>query len=217
MLHLLLALALITQTTGNQAPPSETPSTGEVKPAAETTKDSSDLDADAQLVKVKRIYVESFGDDAVSRQLHSMIVASLTTSKRFMVTENKDKADAILKGTALEKTSQELHAYSEGTAAGAGGGGARWTSSGGSAGWAGAAAATEDSAAHTETIDHARVAVRLVNRDGDVIWAATNESKGAKYKGASADAADKIVKQLLRKVARLEKPQTQAASEQQPQ
>jgi hypothetical protein len=49
----------------------------------------------------------------------------------------------------------------------------------------------------TETIDRAAVAVRLVAADGDLIWATTQESKGAKFKGASADVADKVVKQLL--------------------
>ena len=39
--------------------------------------------------------------------------------------------------------------------------------------------------------------MRLVSSDGDVIWSTTQESRGAKFKGASADVADKIVKQLL--------------------
>jgi hypothetical protein len=38
--------------------------------------------------------------------------------------------------------------------------------------------------------------VRLVNKEGDVIWSTTQESTGAKFKGASADVADKITKQL---------------------
>jgi hypothetical protein len=38
--------------------------------------------------------------------------------------------------------------------------------------------------------------VRLVNRDGDVIWAATEESLGAKFVGASVDVVDKITKKL---------------------
>ncbi len=54
-----------------------------------------------------------------------------------------------------------------------------------------------DSQTSTETVSEARLAVRLVSGDGDVIWATTKESKGAKYKGASADVADQIVKQLL--------------------
>ena len=65
-------------------------------------------------------------------------------------------------------------------------------------------AAADDSVASTETLHEARVAVRLVGTDGDVIWTTTQESKGAKYKGASADVADKCVKQLLHDVEKLE-------------
>jgi hypothetical protein len=67
--------------------------------------------------------------------------------------------------------------------------------------------ATQDSQASTETIDDARVAVRLVSSDGDVIWATTKESKGAKYKGASADVASQVVKQLLWDLEKAEKAQ----------
>ena len=39
--------------------------------------------------------------------------------------------------------------------------------------------------------------VRLVNKDGDVIWSTTQESLGAKFKGSSADVADRITRQLV--------------------
>jgi hypothetical protein len=39
-------------------------------------------------------------------------------------------------------------------------------------------------------------AVRLVNKDGDVIWSTTQESLGAKFRGASADVAQKITAKL---------------------
>jgi hypothetical protein len=42
----------------------------------------------------------------------------------------------------------------------------------------------------------------------DVIWTTKQESKGAKYKGASADVADKVAKQLLRDLEKLEKART---------
>jgi hypothetical protein len=54
-----------------------------------------------------------------------------------------------------------------------------------------------------ETINEARVAERLVNSEGDVIWTSTQESKGAKSKGASAEVADKGVQQLIRDVEKL--------------
>jgi len=77
-----------------------------------------------------------------------------------------------------------------------------------SGGFAAHHAATSDSSLNTETINEARVAIRLVDADGDVIWTSTQESKGAKYKGSSADAADKCVKQLLRDVEKLERAAT---------
>src|SRR5438045_1587797 len=135
-----------------------------------------------------------------------MVISALVESKRFIVTENKDRADAVLKGSGLEKTSQEIHAYSDGTAAGgaAGGHSASISGSGGGpfsgsshGGFVSHAAAIEDSSVNSETINDARIAVRLVSKDGDVMWSTKQESKGAKYKGATADVADKIVKQLL--------------------
>ena len=57
---------------------------------------------------------------------------------------------------------------------------------------------------NTETINEARVAERLVNSEGDVVWTSAQESKGAKYKGASAEVADKGVQQLIRDVEKLD-------------
>ena len=51
----------------------------------------------------------------------------------------------------------------------------------------------------------AMATVRLVNKDGDVMWSTTQESNGAKFRGASADVADKITKQLAVDVERLRK------------
>src|SRR4051812_13120962 len=74
------------------------------QPATVPTADNSEA-----LLLVKRIYVDSFGDDAISKELSAAIVSALTDSQRFIVTENKDKADATLRGSGLEKTSQEFH------------------------------------------------------------------------------------------------------------
>lgn len=226
MLVLLLAISLIPQAaTGNTeqaAQPAVRSTTG---PSSVPTKDKgADTDPTA-LLKVKRIYVESFGDDTISKEMQSMIVSSLVATKRFKVTENRDRADAILKGVALEKTSQELHAYGEATAVG-GASGSQQSSIGGSVvngngtisgsssgGFVAHHAATDDSSVNTETVNEARVAIRLVDPDGDVIWTSTQESKGAKYKGSSADVADKCVKQLLHDVEKLEGNATAPAAQ----
>jgi hypothetical protein len=195
--------------------PAQTVTTPTPPPTAQTKQsESAPVDKAKALSRVRRIYVENFGSAEAAQQLQAMLIASLTDCKRLTVTEDKTKADAILKGFATEKTSQEVHAYGSGTSvATASGGhsgsisGSGGNISGSSQGAFGAAAsAINDSSVNTETIDSSKASVRLVNEDGDVIWTSTQESKGAKYKGASADVADKIVKQLLRDIERAEKP-----------
>lgn len=172
----------------------------------------------SSLATVRRIFVDSFGDDPISAQIQAMVVTQLLQSNRFIVTENRARADAILKGAGVEKTSTESHSFETGTAAGSASGshsgsvsGSFYKGSGSvsghsSGGFSAASAAINDAYSSTETINDARASVRMVNQDGDVIWATTQESKGAKYKGASADVADKVVKQLMRDVDRAEKP-----------
>ena len=182
------------------------------------------------LSQIKRIYVESFGDDPISKEMQAMVVDSLSKSKVFAVTENRDKADAILKGSTLEKTSQEAHSYSDGTLVGVAqssvNGSVHGSSSGdlsgsfdngtgningSSTGYVNGSINGSSSSTHMadrtsissiNTVNDARASVRLINSDGDVIWTTTQESKGAKYKEASADVADKIVKQLIWAVAK---------------
>lgn len=181
----------------------------------------TDADADGRaLLKVKRIYVDTFGDDIISKELQSMIVSALVATKQFKVTENRERADAILKGVALENTSQEVHAYGEGTSVGgaSGGGHSEISGAGGvisgssSGGFVARHMGTQDSSLNTETIHEARIAVRLVNPEGDVIWTSTQESKGAKYKSASADVADMCVKKLLRDIEKLKGVDTSTAT-----
>jgi curli biogenesis system outer membrane secretion channel CsgG len=148
-----------------------------------------------KLHNVKRIYVESFGDDEVSKSLQAMVINALDATKRFIVTENKDKADAILKGRSVETTSQEVHATGEGTGVAAASG--SHSEATGHGGFAAKAMGIQDSKLSTETTHEARLAVRLVSQDGDVLWSTTQESQGAKFKSSSADVADKVVKQLL--------------------
>jgi hypothetical protein len=198
---LLLTGLAVAQTTPSPSPPSPCP-------AVVTTSKA--------LSQIKRIYVESFGDDPISKEMQAMVVDSLTSSRVFGVTENRDKADAILKGSTLEKTSQEGHSYSDSTAVGTLHGSSSGSlygtipgtiSGSSSANVNGTSMADATSTSSVTTANDARASVRLVNSDGDVIWTTTQESKGAKYKGASADVANKIVKQLIWDIAkRVEAP-----------
>jgi curli biogenesis system outer membrane secretion channel CsgG len=206
---LAIAIPLVMPLYGSTQNSQQTPSTT-----------SADQELAGKLAKVKRIYVESFGDDLLSKQAQAMVIDALTKTHKFIVTEKKENADAILKGTGLEKTSQELHATSEATSVGGAAGshsgsinGNNGTLSGSSSGgFVSRSAGIADSQASTETISEARMAVRLVSTDGDVLWSTTQESKGAKYKGASADVAEKIVKQLMWDLEKLQ-PKQKPSSE----
>jgi hypothetical protein len=183
---------------------------------------STEAEITEKLLAAKRLYVESFGDDVISKTLQAMVIDAVRTSKRFIVTENKDRADLILKGSALEKTSQEAHSLSSATAVGGAAGGHSSSISGTTTPTHGTVSGTSsggfvarnmgiaDAQSSVETVNDARLAVRLVAPDGDVVWSTTQESKGAKYKGATADVADKVIKQLLYDLAKLPMPASTA-------
>lgn len=147
------------------------------------------------LAAVKRIYVEPFGKDPQSQAIQSMVISALVASRRFIITENRDRADAVLQGSAIERSSKEVHAYDSSTSAGGLAGVANAVT--GRAAVAGEAAGIGDSSLDTEIDSHAAVSVRLVAKDGDILWSTTKESDGGKYEGAGASAADACVKQLL--------------------
>lgn len=183
---LLTVLAAWAQT----APAPEVKSADPCRAVSTTTPDPNTTSV--QLNAVRRIFVDSFGEDPISREMQSTIVSALVNARKFIVTEDPRRADAVLKGVALENTSQEVHSYSEGTAV--------------------KQASVTEASSHTQTLNEAKLSIRLVNSDGDVIWTTTQESKGAKYKSASADVADMCVKQLLRDVAKLESPSPESRS-----
>src|SRR5437899_7854229 len=94
MLPQLLVAGLLLQTATNP-----TAATPPVKTVVAKEVDSGDPVA---LLKLRRIFVESFGEDAVSREAQSMITSALVETKRIKVTEKLERADAILKGAANE-------------------------------------------------------------------------------------------------------------------
>ena len=93
----------------------------------------------------------------------------------------------------------EVHQSSDGIGVNAGFGTGRSSRSGTGAN----VGLREQESQHTSGRRHeASASVRLVNRDGDVIWATTQESVGAKFRGSSSDVAEKITRQLAEDFAR---------------
>lgn len=169
-------------------------------------------DPAAGLLRVRRVYVDKLGGGEAAQHVRDMLISSLHRSGAFLLTENEERADAFLRGSAEDLIFTETHQTSESLNARASA--SLGTQRQGSAYNRGPAASIgvgeSESMRIAERKHEANAAVRLVNREGDVLWSTTQESLGAKFKGASADVADKIVKQLL---LDLSKAKRQRASE----
>ena len=152
---------------------------------AQTLEESSTK----QLLAVRRVFVDRLTGGETAAQMRDILISSLEQSKLFVLTENQDKADAILRGAAEDLVFTEVHSSSDGINARANVGTGRTANT---ARGAGVGFGENESDHSAERRHEAIAAVRLVNKDGDVIWATTQESLGAKFHGASADVADKI-------------------------
>jgi hypothetical protein len=172
------------------------------KPKAPTNDLSPEEESAQQLSKVRRIYVSILTGGDPALQIRDLIMTSLQRSKQFIITEDEDKADAVLKGTGDDDVFTDTHQSSEGINAhsqfGAGQSEAERYSSSSSSNHSGGITIGESDSRRSEERKHeAIVTVRLVSKDDDVIWSATAESVGGKFLGASADVADKIAKRLV--------------------
>ena len=175
------------------------------------TGPSPEAEAQAQLAKVRRVYVDILTGGEAALQIRDLLMTSLQKSKLFTITEDEEKADAVLKGAAGDEAFTELFQSSDNINAHTQvGGGVNGNSRSSGSRYAGLSIG-ENETRRTEERKHEAIAtVRLVSKDGDVIWSATAESLGGKFLGASADVADKIAKQLAADY-KLAKVQTKAS------
>lgn len=151
-----------------------------------------------QIAAVKKLYVEKFGGGAGADQIRDMVIATIQRTKLFALTENPERADTILRGSAEDlvytETFQSANGISARLSPSAG------SSSGSNRGIgkisAGVSIGDNESVHKQERKHEASASVRLVNREGDVIWSTIQESQGAKFRSAAADVAEKIGRQL---------------------
>ena len=154
--------------------------------------------APEQIAAVKKVYVEKIGGGEGADQIRDMVIATLQRTNLFVMTENPERADTVLRGSAEDLVFTENFQSADGISA-------RMSPSGGSSHGssrslgklaAGVSISDNESVHKQERRHEASASVRLVNRDGDVIWSTIQESQGAKFKSAAADVAERIGKQL---------------------
>lgn len=166
--------------------------------------DPADPAPEVRLLQVRRIYVDRFGGGDGSAQIRDMVIASLQRTGLFVITENPDRADAVLRGSAEDLVYTDVFQSGEGVSA-------RSNASGGRGagvrnrvyGALGAGVTDNESVRIQERRHEASASVRIVARDGDVLWSTTQESQGAKFRSASADVAERITRQLLADLERV--------------
>lgn len=158
------------------------------------------------LLRIQRIYVDRLTGGVTAAQLRDLIIAALQGVKLFTITENEERADAILRGAAEDLVYTDKFSSSESLGAhtntGTGSTNSNKTTTGKSSKYGGISLSDNESTHIEERKHEAMATVRLVNKEGDVIWSTTQESLGAKFRGASADVAEKIARQLAGDVER---------------
>lgn len=160
-----------------------------------------------QLLTVKRVFVDRLSGGETAEQIRDMIVSSLNNAKLFVLTENQDRADAVLRGSGEDLVFTDSRSSSDSVhATAAGGTGSTGSGSRSQRGPYGSVTVGDSETSHIAERRHeASAAVRLVSKDGDVIWSTTQESMGGKFRGASADVADKITRRLIEDYERAKK------------
>lgn len=169
-----------------------------------------------QLLSVKRVYVDRLTGGETAAQMRDLIITSLQNSKLFVLTENPDRADAFVRGAAEDLIYTEDFESSDSLDVRGGMSDASHDSSyrtgpgSESPGNGQSRSITVGAGEHEQSNSKQRkheafATIRLVNKDGDVIWSTTQESNGAKFHGASADVAEKIAHQLTQEYDKLRK------------
>jgi hypothetical protein len=192
------------------APAPSVPAVAATQPVPRATpapSSAADPDTLRQLLTLRRVYVDRFSGGETAAQMRDMIVNDLQGSKLFVITENQEKADAILRGSAEDLVFNETHSASDNvnvhTSLSTNQSDEETALKGGTRSFdrtgrsTGLGAGEGESSRSVERRHEANAAVRLVSKDGDVIWSTTQESMGGKFRGASSDVADKITKRLM--------------------
>jgi len=182
---------------------------GPVRLQAENLQVRDESPAARDITAVRRIYVDVLTGGEAAARFRDLLIASLQKTHLFVLTENEERADAILKGAADDKvftdrfrSNDNLNLHAQMSSAEHSSESRYYSDSQSHS--LGFGIGETESTNIEERKHEAFAAIRLVNREGDVIWSATEESLGGKFLGASADVADKVARQIASEYRRLQ-------------
>lgn len=159
----------------------------------------------ASISAVRRICVEDFEGGENARQLRAMVIDELRRIGRFVITENPKAADAYLRGFAEDLVYTEQYSRNEAVSTRGTGSLSRGGLSRDRRAISGSIGANESLRDRSVVRRHeASLTVRLVNTEGDVLWSAMAESRGGKFRSASAEVAAKVAETLREELERVQ-------------
>lgn len=154
----------------------------------------------AQRVKlgaVRTVYVDELNGSDGAAQIRDMLIGTLHRSAVFVITEDAEQADAFLRGSAEDLVYSEYFSSREGLNVRGAVSQSRRETGESNFDSRSFGIGDSDATSRRERKHEAMAAVRLVLRDGEVIWSTTQESSGAKYRGPASDVAEKVTQQLV--------------------
>jgi hypothetical protein len=109
LIALLLPLALAAAAGG----PPETAAVVSTAPAAAARAVAIEEENLVQLLGLRRVYVDRLTGGETAAQMRDMIIAAFQNAKLFILTENQERADAVLRGSAEDLVFTDVHSTSE--------------------------------------------------------------------------------------------------------
>lgn len=151
-----------------------------------------------QLLTVRTVFVDELRGADGREQIRDMLIGSLQRTGLFILTEDEERADAFLRGSAEDLIFAEIHRQRDGVQVRGSVSGSQRDSEESEFRSSSFGVGDTDESYRREQRHEAMAAVRLVLRSGEVVWSTTQESGGAKYRGPAADVAEKVAKELVR-------------------
>jgi hypothetical protein len=141
------------------------------------------------------------GDETLRAAVEDAMSSALLQTKKFRLTENCAKAAYVLKGSVVERA--DIRSRSEGESAGIAsiaGSVVRHSDGSGGGGFGGSSNGSSEALSTTETKRQVTLSAKLVDSDGEVLLATTQDSGASKGKSALTEASEKLAREITRKL-----------------
>lgn len=161
----------------------------------------------AKLASIRTLYVEDLQGEG-AHAIHDLLVTAVHQRGLFVIVEDPEFADAYIRGSAEDLIYTDYLRNRSGINVRGAASSSRRENGESDYGSASFGVGDNEETNRRDRKHEALAAVRIVLKNGEVVWATARESAGAKFRGASADVAEGVAEDLqaaMRKARRLTK------------